>query len=117
MAVSITASGQWWSDTKAWVAPAMLAWPNLRTAQLSASVLGSLSGGTVILLRRRLRAEFNGGTPGTTFPVLSIDATLVAARGVTGFTEDFYGVNSAYEYDIGCPTTFGAGDTVSVELV
>ena len=74
-----------------------------------ATITGSLTNGTVIVLRRRLRAMFNDGTSAGT-PVVVRQFTEV-------FSDDFSGVNGMFEYDIGCPTTFGAGDTVSVELV
>lgn len=91
-----------------------MAWPNIRTGQVSVSVSGPLANGTRILLRRRLRSVANNGTP---FPVMLIDAAFLALKNMDGYSEDFFGVNASYEYDIGCPDTFGAGDTVYVELI
>lgn len=115
--LSITASGQWWSATNGWFSPSTIIFPPAeRNGRMSVTVTGALTNGTVIVLRRRLKAAFNGGTAGTAVQVLVVNAAYVAGTGVTGFSDDFGGINTAFEYDIGCPMTFGNGDTVAVEL-
>lgn len=116
--LSITASGQWWSTTNGWFSPSTVVFPPAeRNGRMSVTVTGALTNGTVIVLQRRVKAAFNGGSAGTAVPVMTITAATVAATGVSGFSDDFSGVNTAYEYDIGCPTTFGSGDSVAVELL
>lgn len=115
--VQNTASGQWWSDTKGWIIPSSQYYPAAsRDGRISINVLGSLTNGTVIVVRRRLRSEFNGGTGGQPVPVIVIDSDVIASTGRTGFTDDFNSINTEYEFDVGCPDTFGSGDTVSVEI-
>lgn len=118
--LAITAAGQSWSGTNGWFVPPVsgINWPDVRYGQFSVSVLGALSNGTVLVLRRRLQAQFSvpPGTPGAAVSVLVIDATFVASRGEDGFSDDFYRANGMFEYDLVC-TVFGTGDTVSVELI
>ena len=105
----ITAAGQWWSGGNGWRTPFPSDHPYSRNSRLSITIAGSLTNGTVIVLRRRLRAMFNDGT--------SAGTPVVVRQFTEEFSDDFSGVNGMYEYDIGCPTTFGAGDTVTVEII
>lgn len=115
--VSITAAGQRWSATNGWLTPSASNFPYQGWAgRLSLTVMGALANGTVLVLERRLRAEHNNGSPGVAEPVLVIDADAVAAAGKTGFSDDFDGVSTMFEFDLEC-TNFGAGDVVSVRLI
>ena len=116
--LQITAAGQWWSTTNGWFAPKMgKDWPDLRSCLIGVHVAGALTNGTKLLLRRRKQAKYSDtGVAGDIWSQLSIDASAIAARGGDGMSDDFYPADGTYEYDIGCPTTFGAGDTVYVEL-
>lgn len=114
--LQITAAGQWWSTTRGLCVPFRDS-SNFRRGFLGVHVSGGLANGTRLLLQRRQLPEYSGtGMLGNIWPVLLIDAALIASRGGTGMSDDFWFADATYGYDIGCPDTFGAGDTVYVEL-
>ena len=114
--LQITAAGQWWSATNGWAAPFQEG-SNLRRGYIGVHIDGALANGTKLVLRRRRQAKHSGtGAAGDVWLVLLIDASAIASKGGAGMSDDYYPADGTFEYDIGCPDTFGAGDTVYVEL-
>jgi len=113
--LSITAENQWLSSVKGgkWYVPmapgGANALPAFGIAMLSFAIIGSMTDGTKVTLKRRVRAEFNGGSSGS---------EVVIRAFTSATTDDVYPVNDRFEYDLGVAIgDWHEGDTVAVELV